>query len=112
MTTPRRTAAATSSDGGVGDPQAALELRRDAQALEPLGDALAAAMDEDDGPPPRDRGDLREHLALLGDGRAAELDDEDLAHVVYSEFSMTYASVRSQPKASPTPVAEAEVEAR
>ena len=28
---------------------------------------------------------------------------EGTAHVVYSEFSMTYSSVRSQPKASPIP---------
>ena len=33
-----------------------------------------------------------------------------LAHVVYSEFSMTYASVRSQPNASPLPVAQTEVQ--
>ena len=44
-----------------------------------------------------------EDLRLVRDGRAAELDDEDLAHVVYSEFSTTYSSVRSQPKASPVP---------
>ena len=30
---------------GIGDPQAALEFRRHAKALEPLGDALPAAMD-------------------------------------------------------------------
>ena len=64
-------------------------LRRDAEALEPLGDPLAAAMDEDHGTSPRDRGHFREHLALVGDRRAAQLDDQDLAHVVYSEFSMT-----------------------
>ena len=74
---------------GVGDAQAAFELRRDAESLEPLGDALAAAMDEDHGTAPRDRGHFREDLALVRDGRAAQLDDEDLAHVVYSEFSMT-----------------------
>ena len=74
---------------GVGDAQAAFELGRDAQALEPLGDALAAAMDQDHGTATRDRGHFRQHLALVGDGRAAELDDEDLAHVVYSEFSIT-----------------------
>ena len=55
----------------------------------PFGDPLATAMDEDDRPAPRDRGHLVEHLALLGDGRATQLDDEDLAHVVYSEFSIT-----------------------
>ena len=37
----------------------------------------------------RHGGDLVEHLRLVGDRRAAQLDDEDLAHVVYSEFSMT-----------------------
>ena len=89
LTTPRRTAAATSRLCGVGDPQAALELRRHAEALEPLGDALAAAVDQHDGPPPRDRRDLRQHLGLLRDRGPAQLDDEDLAHVVYSLFSMT-----------------------
>ena len=49
----------------------------------------------------RDRGHLGQDLGLLGDGRATQLDDEDLAHVVYSLFSITYVSVRSQPKASP-----------
>ena len=34
-------------------------------------------------------GDLGEDLLLLGEGGAAELDDDDLAHVVYSEFSFT-----------------------
>ncbi len=67
-------------------------------------------MDQDHGTATRDRGHFLEHLALLGDGRPTELDDEDLAHVVYSEFSITYVSVRSQPKASPRPVPEAEVE--
>ena len=55
---------------GIGDPQAAFEARRDAQALEPLGDPLAAAMDQDHGTSSRDRGHFREHLALVGDGRA------------------------------------------
>ena len=75
--------------GGIGDAQAAFELGRDAEPLQPLGDALAAAMDEDHGPLARDRGHFLEHLALVRDRRAAELDDEDLAHVVYSLFSMT-----------------------
>ena len=30
-----------------------------------------------------------EDLALVRDGRPTELDDEDLTHVVYSEFSMS-----------------------
>ena len=47
---------------GVRDAQAALELARDAEALEPLGDALAAAMDQDHGTSTRDRGHFREHL--------------------------------------------------
>src|SRR5512141_3397895 len=34
---------------------------------------------------------------------AAQVAARQFAHVVYSEFSMTYASVRSQPKASPVP---------
>ena len=43
---------------GVGDPQPALELARDAEALEPLGDPLAAAVDEHDRPAPGDDRDL------------------------------------------------------
>ena len=74
---------------GVGDAEATLELARDAQAFEPLGDALAAAVDQDDRTAPRDGRDLVEHLPLVGDRRAAQLDDEDLAHVVYSQFSIT-----------------------
>ncbi|MEJ7697290.1 MAG: hypothetical protein WKF78_11890 [Candidatus Limnocylindrales bacterium] len=46
-------------------------------------------MDEDHGTMARERGHFPEDLGLLGDRRAAELDDEDLAHVVYSLFSMT-----------------------
>ena len=110
FTTPRRTAAATSSAAGsvtrsppskcVGTP------RRSSHSVIRL-------------PPPwtsttgrflRDRGDLREHLPLVRERRPAQLHDDDLAHVVYSLFSRTYSSVRSQPKASPVPVAEAEVE--
>ena len=87
----------------VGDAEAALEARRDAEPVEPLGHPLAAAVDDDDGPPPGDRGHLGEDLLLVGEGRPAELEDEDLAHVVYSAFSITYCSVRSQPKASPLP---------
>ena len=74
---------------GVGDPQAALEPARHAEPLQPFGDPLAAAVDEHDRTAPGDGRDLVEHLALVGDGRATELDDEDFAHVVYSEFSMT-----------------------
>ena len=88
---------------GVGHAQTALELARDAEAVEPLGDALAAAMDQDHGTSSRDRGHFRQDLALLRDGRATQLDDQHFAHVVYSEFSITYVSVRSQPKASPVP---------
>ena len=36
--------------GGIGDPQPALEVGRDAEALEPLGHPLAAAVDEHDRP--------------------------------------------------------------
>ena len=73
----------------------------DAEAVQPLADPLAAAVHEDDRPATRDPGDLLEDLPLFRDRRAAELDDEDVAHVVYSEFSMTYSSVRSHPNASP-----------
>ena len=66
--------------GLVGDPQAALEARWDAEALEPLGHPLAAAMDDDDRPPTRNGRDLLEDLALLLDRRPAQLDDDDLAH--------------------------------
>src|SRR6185295_15889328 len=88
---------------GVRDPEAAFEPAGHAKTLEPLGDPLAAAMNEHHGPTTRDRGHVRQHVRLIGYGRATEFDDEDLAHVVYSEFSITYASVRSQPKASPMP---------
>ena len=56
---------------GIGDPQPALEVRRDAQPLEPLGHPLAAAVDQHDRPLARDRGDLREHLPLVGERRPA-----------------------------------------
>ena len=75
--------------GGVGHPQPALERRRDAEPVEPFRDPLAAAVDEHDGTLAGDRRDLAQHLGLVGDRRPAELDDEDLAHVVYSAFSMT-----------------------
>ena len=88
---------------GVGHPQAALEAGGDAQPVEPLGHPLAAAMDDRDRPTPGHGGHLGQHLLLVGEGRPAELQDEDLAHVVYSAFSITYCSVRSQPKASPDP---------
>ena len=48
---------------GVRDAEAALERARDAEALEPFGDALAAAMDQDHGTSTRDRGHFREDLA-------------------------------------------------
>ena len=44
--------------GGIGHPQPALERRRDAEPVEPLGDPLAAAVDEHDGPLAGDRRDL------------------------------------------------------
>ena len=66
---------------GVGHPQAALEPARDPETLEPLRNSLAAAVDEDDGPAARHDRDLVEHLALVGDRRPTELDDEDFAHV-------------------------------
>jgi hypothetical protein len=46
-------------------------------------------MDQDHGPLPRDLRDLRQHLLLVRERRPAQLDDHDLAHVVYSEFSCT-----------------------
>ena len=75
--------------GGVGDPQPALEPGRDAEPLQPLGHPLAAAMDEHDRPLARDGGYLLQDLLLIGERRPAELDDDDLAHEVYSEFSRT-----------------------
>ncbi len=51
---------------GVGHAETALELAGHAEALQPFGDPLAAAVDEDDGPATRDRGHLAEHL---GSGR-------------------------------------------
>ena len=103
LTTPAEHGRGDLERRGIGDPQPALEVRRDAEPLEPLGHALAAAVDEHDRPTARDRGDLGEHLPLVRERRPAQLDDDDLAHVVYSEFSRTYSSVRSQPKASPVP---------
>ena len=47
----------------VGDPQPALERARDAEALEPLGDPAAAAVDEHDRPAPGDDRDLGQDLA-------------------------------------------------
>ena len=87
----------------VGHAQSALEPARYAEPLEPLGDALAAAVDEHHGPRAGDRRDLVEDVRLVGERGPAELEDEDFAHVVYSAFSMTYPSVRSQPNASPMP---------
>ena len=62
LTTPRRTAAATSSAAWSVTRRPSSKLRRDAEPVEPLGDPLAAAVDEDDGPATRDRGDLVEDL--------------------------------------------------
>ena len=73
----------------VRDAQPVLEAGLDAEALEPLGDALAAAVDEHDRARAGDLRDLAQHLLLLGERRPAELDDDDVAHVVYSEFSFT-----------------------
>ncbi len=75
--------------GRVGDAQPVHEAGLDAEALEPLGDALAAAVDEHDRARAGDLRDLGQHLLLLGERRPAELDDDDVAHVVYSEFSFT-----------------------
>ena len=101
--------------GRIRDAEPALESTGHAEPLEPVGDPLAAAMDEHDGPLPRERGHFLEDLPLIGDGRPAELDDDDFAHVtrlrapsggvsgVLAVFP-TYSSVRSQPKASPVPL--------
>ena len=76
--------------GGIGDAQTALERRRDAEALEPLGDALAAAMDEDHGTSSRDRGHFRQHLRSGPRSSCPpSLTTRTLAHVVYSQFSIT-----------------------
>ena len=76
FTTPRRTAAATSSEAASVTRRPPSNVRRDAEPVEPLGDPPAAAVDEDDRPLAGDRGDLAQHLALVGDRRPAELDDE------------------------------------
>ncbi len=57
--------------------------------VEPLGDPLAAPVDEDDGSPARDGGHFGEDLGLVRDRRPTKLDDQNLAHVVYSLFSVT-----------------------
>ena len=89
LTTPRRTAAATSSDW-------ASVTRRPPSNL--LGTPSRSSHSVMRLPPPwtRTTGRRRATAAtsastcdLVGDRRPAELDDEDLAHVVYSEFSMT-----------------------
>ncbi len=59
----------------VRDPQTALKSARDAEALEPLGDPLAAAMDQHDRSPPGDRRDLLEDLLLVRDRGPTQLDD-------------------------------------
>ena len=64
---------------------------------------VAEAVDQHHGTLPRDHGHFIEHLLLIRDGGSAKFHDEDFAHVVYSEFSRTYSSVRAQPKASPVP---------
>ena len=110
LTTPRRTAAATSSDCGVGHAEAALERlgtpRRSSHSVMRL-------------PPPWTRTTGRRRAtaatsastcALVGDRRAAELDDEDLAHVVYSEFSMHVGLGQVAAEGLAGAVAEAEVE--
>ena len=75
--------------GLVRDPQPALEPAGNAEALQPLGYALSAAVDEDDGTLAGDDRDLVEDVRLVGERRPAELEDEHFAHVVYSAFSMT-----------------------
>src|SRR5919198_3257811 len=87
----------------VGDTEAALEPALDAQAVEPFADASAAAVAEDDGTAARARGYFLEAVPLVLNGCATELHDQYFAHVVYSLFSRTYSSVRSQPNASPVP---------
>ena len=75
--------------GRVRDAQPVHEAGLDAEALQPLGDALAAAVDEHDRARAGDLRDLAQHLLLLRERRPADLDDDDVAHVVYSEFSLT-----------------------
>ena len=60
------------------------------RALDPAAKVvMLTAVDQDDGTAPGDAGHLGQHLLLVGEGRPAELEDEDLAHVVYSAFSIT-----------------------
>ena len=111
FTTPRRTAAATSRAAWSVTRSPPSNLLGTPEPLQPLGDALAAAVDQHRRPLTGDRGHFVEDVGLVGQRRAAELEDEDFAHVVYSAFSMTYSSVRSQPKASPDAVAQTQVQA-
>src|SRR6185436_14523885 len=89
-----------------------------AEPFQPHREPLPAAVDDHEPMLARLRGDAAQGVVLLGEGLAAELDDDGvsrggagsrplarqpLAHVLYAEFSSTYCSVRSQPKASPRP---------
>ena len=47
---------------GIGDPEAVLEARLDAHAVQPLGHPLAAAVDQHDRPRGARPGDLRQDL--------------------------------------------------
>ena len=89
LTTPRRTAAATSSAAGSVTRSPFTKRDCTPEALQPLGDPLAAAVDEHDRARAGDLRDLDQHLLLLRERRPADLDDDDVAHVVYSEFSLT-----------------------
>ena len=66
--------------GGIGHPQAALEAGRDAEPFQPVGHAAPAAVHDDDRPAPGQHGHVGQHVLLLGERGAAQLEDEDLAH--------------------------------
>ena len=68
--------------GLIGDAPAALEAALHAEAGEPLREPLAAAVDDDDGRVLALGDDLAQDVLLLGDRRAAELDDDgELLHL-------------------------------
>ena len=77
--TPPMTARKTSSVASSVTRRPASKRLAHAEALQPLGEALAAAVDDDDGPPPPLLDDLAQDVLLLDDGRAAELDDDRAA---------------------------------
>jgi hypothetical protein len=65
----------------VGHPQAVLEMGRHAEPRQPLRDLDATAVHDDHRSTAGEHGDLGQDRGLACDGRAAELDDGELAHV-------------------------------